>query len=271
MKLIEWNIRGAAAFPCNNGYEIPKWVVDEVTNQEADCVVLTEFVVAKGWDYLQEQLERNEYNWFVSAFTGTNGILIALKKNEKYDFNEVFTYKDMEHTFKSSQIFGVTEVPDFAEVRFIVGKEDVSIIGVRIKKDIKKEDPHYTIRQFICLDDYLSSLKHKVICVGDFNAYWAGNWKKEENYTLPKTAKSYDIYTPPYRGCEDWFSYVKSDGSKEIKMQLDHLITNCKAENSSYDWSFIKKSNGYVAVDKFSHNKPVGLPDHAIFRVNIDI
>ena len=102
-------------------------------------------------------------------------------------------------------------------------------------------------------------------------AYWAGNWKKEENYTLPKTAKSYDIYTPPYRGCEDWFSYVKSDGSKEIKMQLDHLITNCKAENSSYDWSFIKESNGYVAVDKFSHNKPVGLPDHAIFRVNIDI
>ena len=263
MKLIEWNIHGAAAFPCNNGYKIPRWTVDEIIKQDAECVVLTEFIVAKGWDYLQEQLEKNEYNWFVSATTGANGILISLKKNEKYVFRQ--------NSFKSSQIFGETVVPDFAEVRFKIGEDQVSIIGVRIKRDIKNEDPYYTIRQFICLDNYLSNLRHKVICVGDFGTNWAGNWKKESNFTLPQTAKTYDIYTPPYRESEDWFSYVKFDGSKKIKMQLDHMITNCRAETPSYDWSFIKESNRCVALDKVFYNKLVGLPDHAIFKVDVDL
>lgn len=262
MKLLELNVHGAAAFPCNNGYKIPKWVVDEIIKQDAECVVLTEFVVAKGWDYLQERLEHSEYNWFVSANTGANGILIALKKNEKYAF--------MQHPFKSSQILGETG-PDFAELCFKFGEEDVSIIGIRIKNDIKNEDPYYTFRQFVCLDNYLSSLRHKVICVGDFGTNWAERWKNESNNTLLQTAKTYDIYTPPYRGCDDWFSYVKFDGSKKIKMQCDHLITNCRAENPSYDWSYIKESNGCVDLDKVFYNKLVGLPDHAIFKVDVDL
>ena len=263
MKVIEWNINGSSATPCVNKYEIHKWVVNEVISQHAECVVITGLALSKGWDYFQQKLEWNDYNWFVSATTGANGILIAIKKNEKYAF--------MQNSFKNSQIFGETVVPDFGEVRFKIGEDQVSIIGVGIKRDIKNEDPYYRIRQFICLDNYLSSLRHKVICVGDFGTNWAGNWKKESNYTLPQTAKTYNIYTPPYRGCDDWFSCVKWDGSKKIKMQLDHLITNCRAENPSYDWSYIKESNGCVDLDKVFYNKLVGLPDHAIFKVDVDL
>lgn len=47
MKLIEWNIHGAAAFPCNNGYKIPKWVVEEIIKQDAECVGLPEHAIFK--------------------------------------------------------------------------------------------------------------------------------------------------------------------------------------------------------------------------------
>lgn len=136
-----------------------------------------------------------------------------------------------------------------------------------IREDIYGTNPHYAINQFALLDDYLSNLKHNVICVGDFNAYWAGTWNTNRNFTLPKTSSSYTLHTPPYNQT-DGFSYVEPRGSK---LQLDHLITNikCKRIILNYDWDFINNLNGYGNLKKDDYKNITGILDHAILKADI--
>lgn len=94
MKIYEWNIGMAATFGCNNGYPIQPWIIDEITKEEPECFVLTEFVVSKGWDKMQEDLEKKRYKWFLSGTSGQNGVLIAFKNNRNIDLSYAFNYKD---------------------------------------------------------------------------------------------------------------------------------------------------------------------------------
>lgn len=55
VKILEWNIHGATDF---NNYSIPIFVADEVMKQDADIVVLTEFVITVGWHYIKSVLEK---------------------------------------------------------------------------------------------------------------------------------------------------------------------------------------------------------------------
>lgn len=86
LKIIEWNIGGAASLGWNDSsktrkpYEISKDIVDKIIEQKADIIVLTEFVAVNGLDNLFDSLEENEYIWFLKCETGKNGILIAIKK-----------------------------------------------------------------------------------------------------------------------------------------------------------------------------------------------
>ena len=266
MKIYEWNIHMAATFSCNKGYSIKAWIADEILCDNPDVIVLTEFVVSKGWDYFQGKLEEKEYFWFVSNTSGKNGILIAIKNNASYDFSSIFNY---EHdAVNNSEIFFVNKVenediillPDFFEIKLKINQKETSIIGVRIREGNKKS-------QFQALDQYLSKLNHSVVCVGDFNVYWPGIWRTKDNDKLPKTSKKYDLYTPKYKDGDNWFSYVHRDGTL---VQLDHLITNIKCSSVKYDWNFVTRQNGYWCIKEAS-NKPKGMPDHAILKCDIDI
>lgn len=81
LKVMTWNIQGAAVLSWNKSYEIKKELVDKIFDQKADVAVLTELVISKGWDYFQERLEDNDYIWFMKNRTGKNGILIFIKKH----------------------------------------------------------------------------------------------------------------------------------------------------------------------------------------------
>ena len=265
LTVVEWNIRGAASFPWHNDYEIENWVVDEILKDLPMCVTLTEFVISKGWDYLQSELERKEYIWFVTSFTGGNGVLIAIKKDVGFDCTDICKYNPG-YVLNNEILIG-TDVPDFYEIRVKYNKDLLSIIGVRIRKDIYGTNPNYTLNQFALLDDYLSSIGHKVICVGDFNAYWAGKWKTPQNTTLPKTAVNFSLHTPRYN-VGDWYSYVQPNGKGT---QLDHLITNIKFKQIDvrYVWGFVNSANGYAQLSKSDYKNKVGIPDHAIFKTDI--
>lgn len=80
MKIMTWNIKGAASLAWNNQYKIESKLVDKIIEQKADIFVLTEFVIAKGLDYLFERLENEGYIWIQQSRTGKNGILIGIKK-----------------------------------------------------------------------------------------------------------------------------------------------------------------------------------------------
>ena len=80
MKIINWNIKGAASLGWNNCYKIGNQIVDKIMFQNADVIVLTEFVISFGIDYLLEKLDKQGYIWFITNQSAKNGILIAIKK-----------------------------------------------------------------------------------------------------------------------------------------------------------------------------------------------
>ncbi len=265
INIIEWNIHGAASLPWYNKYVIEKWVVDKILDESPDCIVLTEFVIAKGWDYLQLKLEENKYIWFVTSSTSGNGILIAIKENKNLDYTEICKYQS--GFILNNEVLPGVDVPDFQEIRVKYYDELFSFIGVRIRQDIYGKNPNYFGNQFSLLDDYLSGLEHNVICVGDFNAYWVGKWSTNGNYTLPKTSTGYTLHTPTYN-IGDWYSHVQPNGART---QLDHLITNVKYKQIDvcYIWDFVSNSNGYAQLAKSDYKNIIGKPDHAILKAEI--
>ena len=264
MKIYEWNIGMAAAIPSNNHFLLNKWVIDEVIREEPDCIVLTEFVIAKGIDYYLDQLEERGYHWFISNSTKENGILIALKK-ESFSFNNTFDYS-IDSVLNGNQVLIGTDIPDLYEIRVTYHNIPLSIIGVRIKVPLRNNGIPYKQNQFKALDSYLSTLTHDVICIGDFNAYWSNTWNTQQNHTLPNTKNSFCIYTPDYNVDDWWWSYVQSSGEK---VQLDHLISNIKNKEISarYDWDYLSKHR--IGTQPDAYKPPCGLPDHAILKVNI--
>ncbi len=263
MEIREWNIGMAATIPSNGGYILSSWIIDKITEKNPDCIVLTEFVVSKGIEYFFRVLEEKEYYWFISSSTKQNGILIALKK-KTYDFIETMDYG--KSNVNTNEILSGNNQPDYYEITVGWEGKPLTIIGTRIRVDLDSEESSFKQDQFKALDDRLSSIKNNVICVGDFNAYWPGIWKTPKNYMLPKTSKTYSLYTPQY-GKGKWYSYV---GKNNKLVQLDHLITNItgKKIEVKYDWDFLNPLMYGHSISSDSY-KPSGLPDHAILKAMV--
>lgn len=95
LKVMTWNIHGSASLGWSNKHEIKSKVVDKIIEQKADIFALTEFVVAKGIDYLFERFQNEGYIWFLSSRSGKNGILIGVKEalvvDKKNLLEEIYT------------------------------------------------------------------------------------------------------------------------------------------------------------------------------------
>lgn len=268
MKVYEWNIGMAATIPSNNGHKLLDWVIDEIIKDNPDCIILTEFVVAKGIDYYIYVLENNNYHWFISSVTKNNGILIALKSCS-FNFKDTFDYSKITVKNGNDVLIG-NDLPDFYEIKVTWNNKPLSIIGVRIKGDITGTNTKYRRNQFQALDDYLSKQNHNVLCVGDYDAFWGNSWSTNKNTTLRRTAANgYQIYTPKYNKDKgDWYSYFEPNTFKNL---TDHLITNIDNPMImvEYDWSFINPARYNVSIAAESANKPKGMPDHEILKATI--
>ena len=80
MKIATWNVRGGAILPWYENKKISDETVDKIMKEKADIFVITEIALASGWDYLEKQMQENEYVWFLSFVSGSNGVLILAKK-----------------------------------------------------------------------------------------------------------------------------------------------------------------------------------------------
>ena len=80
MKIATWNVSGGAALPWYKNSKISQETVDKIMNEDADIFVITEIVLASGWDYLEKKMKENNYVWFSSFVSGSNGFLILVKK-----------------------------------------------------------------------------------------------------------------------------------------------------------------------------------------------
>lgn len=116
--IVEWNVRGAASLPWNNNYEIKGWVVDEILKDSPMCIILTEFVISKGWDYLQSELEKKKYIWFVTSSTAGNGILIAINKNTRIDYTDICNYNPPGYVLNNEILLGI-DVPEVKSKKLV--------------------------------------------------------------------------------------------------------------------------------------------------------
>ena len=80
MKIATWNVHGGAALPWYKNSTISTETVDKIMKEKADIFVITEIALASGWDYFEEQMKKNNYVWFSSFVSGSNGFLILVKK-----------------------------------------------------------------------------------------------------------------------------------------------------------------------------------------------
>ncbi len=171
MKIATWNVQGKAALPWYNNKEISKETVIRIMKENADIFVITEIALASGWDYLEEQMQENEYVWFSSFVSGSNGILILVKKkiikNVKELANNLWQKNETLHIYNDIGLMKVSfKMSD---------DKNCTVCGFRMLIGDKKGKAQYDdMRKFlyqkvlpIAEECYLEN--DVVIFAGDFN------------------------------------------------------------------------------------------------------
>lgn len=213
MKVLTLNIKGGATFGWSDKRIKPQFV-DELIKQKAEVVVLTEFVVIKGIDYLFEMFELNRYIYFTSSCSGKNGILIAIKSNL------VDCKKLMNAVYKTNFISSNIEGCNILKVELPL-KESINLIvlGCRMETGLYNEDlkAQYDFERE-CFDNILiptiKPLKKdcKYIICGDFNnAKCRGSLNKKFNskdYINPKDNSCYAQYNYNLNIIKDEFEKI---------------------------------------------------------------
>jgi|GEM_PF-561393 len=276
MKLLVWNINQRSS-----GKEIHPFVSEMIENTNADIVVLTEFLSAasangKNIKKFKDSLSEKYYTFCNEKRDKerekANGIFIAVKKG----FAEIncAPNEDLKTYYKEE------DQPNFLQLDITVDGKPISIIGTRIRVDLKKSNSKFQeIRrgeykqrheQLLSLIDHINALESKnIIIAGDFNnAYIRGDESKfylgkdgvRESYHYTSRGELNDLYdtynyhimkddfadigltvfTPPGEQYSCGFNLCEGKPSNGY-LKEDHIITkNLKAENARYCHSFIE-------------------------------
>ena len=244
MKILEWNIQGGASFGWS-GKKIDAKLSSEVFNHDADVVVLTEFVIIRGLDFLFEKFDENEYIYFISCCSGKNGVLIAIKK-ELVNLNAFMTA-----VYTNNLISSHTEGCNYLKVELPLNTgENLVIIGCRMETGHNKNLKAQYDFERVCFDEILipaiGPLKedYKYIIAGDFNnAACYGNLNKP--------------YNPE--------NYTNSDGSQ--KYQYNYNLNIIKDEFETIGFEMVDKTHDgkYIGTWSKKSNTRNKIPNDHIF------
>jgi exonuclease III len=252
MKLIEWNINKRSG-----DNESPDFVSKRLLDYKADVICLVEYTTdSKIKSALSEQY------WFEESIKESgNQVLIAVKKSYAPNGIKVVCDKEKKECYNFLHL-------DFEDC----AGELISLIGVKMltgrgkyQIDAKKQTPP--------LNEYLKSIKTKLICVGDFNIreFRMSTWFP--NYEIQVVKDSNEL--------ADKSSFFFNDDCKGIIKDgviLDHvLVTKDVKVKAEYSWDFISDDERYpyreksaISVGKQCFEIPKGLPDHGIMICDID-
>ena len=178
MKILTWNINLGSSLGWNGKKEISKDVVDTVFEKEnnnkfdADIVVLTEFTILKGWDYLQDKMLDCGYIWFVTNIPGDNGILICVKKELISDKDKT-KFINRIYDNSSGAVQFSNEKCNLLKITLpLKSGEDLTIIGFRMKTGGLTGQACYDSERetfYSELLPHIESVRNECIVCGDFN------------------------------------------------------------------------------------------------------
>lgn len=268
LKVLEWNLN----LRSNRNNNIPDFVGDAINNQDADIVILTEFVFCENANiFLNKTFLDNDYDYYSKESmydknTQVNEILIAWKKDRIKLWEEEIYRQDCSKS---------EDVPNLLIIPLSVGECKLWVAGVRITMTsqnkvlegktnltefyIQQAELRYNEMKMVYYHlDKKAGDKARVLIAGDFNNYRRGTPRKEWNFNrITCNRGDYTPYTP---NGDSW------DGDKKyIPAPEDHFITkNCFMENCKYERDFTKSTKEiYKNGDRLLGIQPPN-PDHAM-------
>lgn len=273
LKVIHWNINNRRMI------DTPIMIATAIGKENADIVVLTEFLKTPNYNKIVEGLEDFGYKVFLDNRKHKKNImqvLIAVKSNlitEEDCIKAEILYDNEENIFaeiKANEHFEdilKKQNPNFlrVDIKLTINNHSypLTIIGTRIRVGMKKNsddlqtnrenEQKFRKSQFENLLIEINNSRKEnenIIVVGDFNIspgyeghYW--NWK---DFKQLLKEKNYNLYSP-----KNGYSPFEST------WKLDHLIAsdtiNCK----------------FIEYHKDKWPKGENYPDHSILRATIQL
>ena len=269
-KVLGWNINQRSGL----GKEIPEFVLQELLEQDADVIVLTEVVKNDSLSVFLQKMHEAGYESAISqngnANENINEVCILWKKDlyqKVSDCDWLISAQDNDN-------------PNYLMVRLrdSEGKE-FNVVGYRIRvgryyyKD--KREYEFRARQMEIVTEKLAALKGSTMVVTDSNNLCRGTRRKEWNLSVLDSmlsAVGFIRNTP-----EGSSIYEEIAASPEDEFAEDHIITKgIEITDAEYDRDFVKRDTDvYIWGKDFkkhiegasNYNQiQVGFPDHAIIK-----
>jgi hypothetical protein len=268
-KVIGWNINQRSGM----GKEIPGVVSEELLDQNADIIVLTEAVKNDSLSVFIEKMQSNGYEAAISKNENTNEVCI-LWKRELYRLisvdDSLITAKDNDN-------------PNYLMVALKDNdNQGFNVVGYRIrvgKKD-SKEEYEFRAKQMRIVTDKLSELSGPTMVVTDSNNLRRGTKAKEWNLSVLDSMLAevgYKRNTPTGSSI-----FAANPAIKDYEFAEDHIITNgINITDIQYDREFVQRDTEVYKWEKDFTRRiegtddyeqiRVGYPDHAIVKGYFEI
>jgi hypothetical protein len=263
-KVIGWNINQRSGL----GKAIPELVVQELLDQNADVIVLTEVVKNESLSVFVQKMRGAGYESAISKNENANEVCILWKA----DLYQLLTVDDSLITAKEN------DNPNYLMVK-LKDKEDkeFNVVGYRIRVGSKESTNEYEgrARQMKIVTDKLATLNGPTMGITDSNNLRRGATRKEWNLSVLDSMLSEVGFK---RNTPDGSSiYAETAVSPEYEFAEDHIITNgIEVADVQYDRDFVKRDTEVYMWGKdftkrikgtsFYKQIRVGFPDHAIVK-----
>jgi mRNA deadenylase 3'-5' endonuclease subunit Ccr4 len=263
-KVIGWNINQRSGV----GKEIPGLVSEELLDQNADIIVLTEVVKNDSLSLFIEKMQSEGYEAAISNNEKTNEVCI-LWKRELYRLvsvdDSLITAMDNDNP---NYLMAVLKDQD---------DQEFNVVGYRIRVGSKdsKEEYEFRARQMHIVTDKLSELSGPTMVVTDSNNLRRGTKAKEWNLSVLDSMLAevgYKRNTPTGSSI-----FAANPDQEDYEFAEDHIITNgVNITDIQYDREFVQRDTDvykwgkdftrHVEGKKYYEQTRVGYPDHAIVK-----
>ena len=268
-KVLGWNINQRSGL----GKEIPELVLQELLDQDADVIVLTEVVKNDSLSAFIQKMREAGYESVVSKNENTNEVCILWKA----DLYQLLNVDDSLVTAKENDNpnYLMVELKDQNDKKF-------NVVGYRIRVGSRESVDEYEgrARQMKIVTEKLAALTGPTMVVTDSNNLRRGATRKEWNLSILDSMLSevgFKRNTP-----EGSSIYAETAASPEYEFAEDHIITKeIEVRDLEYDRDFVKRDTGvymwgkdftkHIEGTSFYKQICVGFPDHAIVKGYFEI
>ena len=273
--IMEWNIHQQG----RQSDVIPMFILDYITNEDvvillevnANSVNINEFIDSlggKGFNIYMTNYESCGY---------ANDILIAVNSNIQVNNTNYFRAYD-EWKDKNSDI-----IPENLFLDIQINNKNYVIAGIRIKE--LRGNYEKRKKQMETLIKWTDNIESPIILIGDFNNLRENTKVTEWNiHVLDRMITGKFVRETPKNAYSWGVSYCVAKNKYDGYIREDHLLRSvsldiCNKIITNYFWDYLLEDDinckcEIKDVDIYGQQDveiPVGIPDHAIFRVQIKL